>query len=219
VVPVGSVLKPVTVYLQQRQPAIVGLVQKIQHLLGGVPLLALGAAKLREGREIPLAIAELAIAVTLIAGFVIELRRTMRGAGHSHHKLAAIGWFDLAAGAMLILEAFESPHKKPGYLRPQFLNGMAVLLLALFEHRLHARRAHKRYVTIDDRGVDCRRSRFSRFTIPWVELRSVSTSSSEVVFTRTDGRVHRLNLRMLYNGDELRKAVAGEPRISALMAP
>jgi len=111
-----------TIYLDDKRRETAQLVPKIQHAFGGIPLLMTAIAHLREGIDLPIAGLELAIAVVVLGTFVKDLRAAMRhrrnphAAGHS-----VVGWFDLAAGAMLMFEAFHGAHHKPAWLRPQFL--------------------------------------------------------------------------------------------------
>src|SRR5207248_681459 len=103
-----------------------------------------------------MAILEVVIAAVVLIAFARELRAAAKHAP-SH---SAIGWFDLAAGIMLLYEAFHGVHHKPAYLRPQFLAGVVTLGLGLVHGRLHAFRQSRRYVKLDETGLEIRTSRF-----------------------------------------------------------
>lgn len=208
-----------TVYLEDKRADFAGLAGKIQHLCGGFPLLAFGVEKLRAGEEIPIALLEIAIAAIVLIAFAIELRalrRKLQSAG-AHHEHAFVGWFDLAAGILLIFEAVHGARHKPFYLRPQFLSGIVTLALGFFHARLHGIRKRRRYLTIDENGIDCRTARLRRFRISWDDLASIRLEPHRAVFERKDGGAHTLNLRALHNRETVRDAIQGNPRSAPLL--
>ena len=169
----------------------------------------LGIQKLQEGEEIPIAILETAIAVVVIGTFLLELRilhRKHRHAG-SRHSHPRFGWFDLAAGCLLIFEAFHGAHTKPGYLRPAFLSGMATLLLGLFHARIHGFRHRRRYLKIDQSGVECRTAPLRKFRVDWNEIASVEVTADRASFLHNSGRRDAVVLRGLLNAPEVRQAI------------
>jgi hypothetical protein len=116
-----------------------------------------------------------------------------------------------------MFEAFHGEHHKPGYMRPQFLSGIITLGLGLFHARVHHFRARRRYLTIDEAGVDCRPARFRRFGIEWADLASIQLETDRAVFEGKDGSRHVLELRRFRNGEKVRHAIRNEPRAADLI--
>jgi hypothetical protein len=164
-----------------------------------------------------MAAAEIVIAILVLGTFILELRATVQH--HKHGKALShpkVGWFDLAAGVLLIYEAFHGAHHKPGYLRPQFFSGVVVIALGLLHARLHGTIGKRRYLQIDDDGLK-HRMVFKSWSIPWAELAGVDLSQKEAVFVRKDGRRHTLDLGRLHNHDAVRRAIAEHPGSAKLL--
>jgi hypothetical protein len=138
----------VIVYLDDKRRQFANIVTKIQHATAGFPLLALGLEKFSKGEELPIAVAETVLALIVLATFAAELRAAIRHSRHgdppSHPK---IGWFDLAAGVLLIYEAFHGAHgHKPGYLLPQFFSGVVTIVLGVLHSRIQHAAGKRRYL-------------------------------------------------------------------------
>jgi hypothetical protein len=129
-----------------------------------------------------------------------------------------VSWFDLAAGGLLLFEAFSGHHNKPGYLRPQFLSGVVTLGLGLLHGRLHTFRQNRRYVKLDEAGVEIRTSRFRRFSLAWADVSSVDMAGTKAVFLRNDGRRHSMRLNLLSNEAEVRRGIAEHARAAGVLA-
>jgi hypothetical protein len=206
----------VIVYLDDKRRPMAQMMGKIQHAVAGFPLFTIGMHKLQEGEELPIAIAEMAIGALVLGAFFVELRAALRhvkGAGHGHSK---IGWFDLAAGGMLIYEAIHAPPITPFYFRATFLTGVVTVLLGLLHHRLHARKAKRRYFRIDDEGIE-HKAPFRSWSIGWNQLKSVDLGGNAAVFERTDGARHTINLGRLHNHEAIRRAVIDHPGSAKLL--
>jgi hypothetical protein len=201
------------IYFEDKRTERAQLGTKVQHALAGVPLLWSGIQNFREGWEVPIALLEIGIAVVVLAAFIKEVRAVVRPHSHSSHTShSAVGWFDLAAGVLLIFEAFHSPHHKAAYLRPQFLAGVASLGLGLFHGRLHASHKSKCYLELNDSGLHCRLNRFRRFFIPRQHLASIDVELTRAVFHRTDGKRHTLPLSRLHNSEAVREELVNYRR-------
>src|SRR5262249_27683977 len=157
----------VIVYLDSRRRHVAGIVSKLQHVTAGLPLLALGFRKLGEGEELAIAVAEVAIAVVVLATFAAELRALVRRIKTpGHHPHPKVGWFDLAAGAMLLYEAFHGEHHKAFYLRAPFVGAVLTILLGLLHHRLASAKRRRRYFKIDEDGIEYKMM-FKGWSIAW----------------------------------------------------
>jgi hypothetical protein len=128
----------------------------------------------------------------------------------------SFGWFDLAAGGLLIFEAFHGAHHKPGYLRPQFFSGLATIGVGLLHERLHARQRRRRYLKLDEAGIEFRSGRFRRLDVPWGDLGSVDLGGNFAVFERTDGRRHKVRLNLLHDAEEIRSGIAEHARAAGV---
>ncbi len=209
------------VYLDDKRRPLAQLASKVQHATAGLPLLFLGFDKLSKGHELPIAAAEIAIAVIVLATFALELRATVKhqkhGASHAHHP--RFGWFDLAAGVLLIYEAFHGAHgHKPGYLRAPFFNGLVVIALGLLHARISAAAAKRRYLKLDDDGIEYH-VKFRSWSIPWSEVASITVGEKQAVFMTAAGRRHTLDLGHLHNHDAVRRALADHPESAKLLGP
>jgi uncharacterized membrane protein HdeD (DUF308 family) len=213
---------PLTIPLEKRGRALADWPTKLQHLIGGVPLLFVGISKLlHDPAERSVAAFEVFIAAAVVLTFVKELKTELRNLKHQHgaHAHPAVGWFDLAAGILLIYEAFHGAHHKPGYLRPQFLSGVTTLGLGIFHGRLQQRRARAAYITLDERGFDFRRNRFRRLRLQWSEIATIDQRPNEVTFSLKSGSTRSISLRTFRNGDEIRQAISQQFDAAQLSAP
>ncbi len=205
------------IYLEDKRREMAAWVQKLQHLVAGVPLFFVGIGNLAEEAERPMAILEIAVALGVFATFAVELRAARRHASGHAHGHPRMGWFDLAAGGLLIFEAFHGAHHKPGYLRPQFLSGVVTLALGLFHAPMHRFRQRRHYLKLDEAGMELRRAPFRRLTVPWAELASVDLTQHEAILRRKDGRSHTIPLKRFRNINALREGIADHARVAGLL--
>jgi hypothetical protein len=206
------------IYLEDKRRDALELVPKVQHLMAGVPLMWTGLHNLTAGEaaERPMAILEIAVAAIVFFTFLKDVYAARR---HRHsHKHPSVGWFDLAAGGLLIFEAFHGAHLKPGYLRPQFLAGVATIVTGVFHSRLHARKARRRYMKVDDAGLEFRLAFFRRIRVGWSDLDSVDLSGPDAIIRRKDGRRHKIALKYFHNGAAVRQGLAEHTPAALLTA-
>src|SRR5262249_36210214 len=151
-----------------RRKDMAEMLPKLQHLLGGLPLLMTGLENLQDGGERMLALFEIVLASVLLVTFVKELRIALRHKKHEPgHAHSPFGWFDLVAGAMLIFEAFHTPHHKAAYLRPQFLSGVVTIAFGALHGRLHRLHQKRRYLKLDENGLEFRFNQFRQLRLSW----------------------------------------------------
>jgi hypothetical protein len=208
-----------TIFLDDRRRRLAQLLSKLQHVCAGFPLLFIGVNRLvTDESDRPIAVLEVAIATAVLVAFAQELRAEWRHSAKDPETAPhpEVGWFDLAAGFLLIFEAFHGAHTKPGYLRPPFLAGLVAIALGLFHRRLQNFAHHRRYITIDDIGVELRSSPLRRLKIRWADLASIDLSEAKIVFHRTNGRRRSIRLSWYGNADAVRRAVADHPASAAL---
>jgi hypothetical protein len=200
------------IHLHDRKAVAVGLVLKLEHALAGFPMLFLGIRHFSEEGELPIAVLEIVIAALVLGTFA----RHAYAAGQKHAHHSRVDWFDLAAAAMMLFEAFHGPHHKPPYATPQFWTAVTLSPLALFHGKLHAWREKRGYVKLDQNGVEVRTSRFRRFSVGWAELDRIHIGEHRAVFHRSDGKQHTIGFRMLGNHDEVRKHLSDHARAAGV---
>jgi hypothetical protein len=156
-----------------------------------------------------MALLEIAIAIVLFAAFIKEVRTARRHAAKPHGSHPGVGWFDLAAGALLIFEAFHGAHHgKPGYLRPQFLSGLVAIALGVFHSRIHHLHQRRRYLKVDDTGLEFRLPPFRKVSAQWSDVASVDLGPSHATLHLHDGSRRKIALGRFRNSDELRRGIA-----------
>ncbi len=150
---------------------------------------------------------ELAIAAAVILTFPREMRALKRKRSHGVHHHPAVGWFDLAAGGLLLWEAFNGVHHKAPYLRPPFFAGIVTIGLGLFHSRMQSFRKRRNFLTMDETRVRYRGGPFRRFTLANAELASVDLTEDSAIFHETGGRRHTIPFKRIHNAADIRKAI------------
>jgi hypothetical protein len=69
----------VIIYLKDKRWQVAQWIPKVQHLIGGLPLLFGGIRKLGDDSERPMAFVEIAVALVVLATFIKELRDDLHG--------------------------------------------------------------------------------------------------------------------------------------------
>ena len=218
----------ITIVLDDKRRRLALWWQKLQHAIGGVPLLIAGVHRLEApgGGGDLLAIAEIVVAAVLLLLLARDLRSQAftktRGpepdAPHSHsHVHEGPDWFDVVAGALLILEAVHSSHPggKPFYERPAFLLGVITGAIGLLHGKLARLSWKRREIQLDEFGVRARTSRFRGFTVPWSEVREIRITANAIIVD-TASRSHTIALRRYGNAAEIRAAFAQWDAMRAL---
>lgn len=199
---------PITIVLDDRRKRIALWWQKLQHAVGGVPLLLAGVHRLQApgGGGDLLAIAEIAVAAVLLVLLARDLR-SETGAKSAAHAHAGPDWFDIVAGALLILESVHSAHPggKPFYERPAFALGVATAIIGLLHGKLARLSWKRREIRIDENGVRARTSRFRGFSVAWTDVRDIRVTENAIVID-TASCSHTIPLRRYRNAAEIRAA-------------
>jgi hypothetical protein len=210
----------ITIVLDDRRKRLGLWWQKLQHAIGGVPLLVAGVHRLQApgGGGDLLAIAEIVVAAALLlllardlrTEVVTKMRSPAPDAPHARSPAhAGPDWFDVVAGALLIIEAVHSSHPggKPFFERPAFLLGVATGMIGLFHGKLARLSWKRREIQLDQFGVRARLSRFRSFTVAWSDVRHVRITDSAIVIETVVGP-RTIALRRYRNAGEIRAAFA-----------
>jgi hypothetical protein len=196
------------VYLHDKRQERVEWMPKLQHVLGGIPLLWSGIQHLADESERLVAFLEIAIAVAVLGALVRDVRSARKHAKAEKPPHERFGWFDLAAGAMLLFEAYHSPHHKPAWQRPQFLSGVTTIALGLFHGPFHTFVHRRRYLRADEARIEYRGSPFRRFAHAWAEVASVELTPERAVLQLRSGRRRSIHLARYRNAEAVRQALA-----------
>jgi hypothetical protein len=206
----------ITIQLDDKRRQLGALWQKVQHVIGGVPLLMAGIDRFQgaTGSGRALAVAEIVVAATLLAMFVRDVRRMARArfgkmVTPSAHAHAGPDWFDVVAGLLLILEAVLTTHPgaKPLYERALFYLGAATLFTGLAHGLLSGLSWKRRFVRIDSAGIRARLSPFRKFNLPWGDIVDIRLGERSVILL-TKGDSHVIPLSHYGNAIEIRTALA-----------
>lgn len=121
-------------------------------------------------------------------------------ATHHPHRHSPVGWSEVFAGAMLIVEGVHVHHPhdpvQPAY--GYFLAGALAILIGLN----HSRLAGLRRLTLDERGFEARLGPWRALAARWDALAAVARDGDALVVTVRDGGVERLALDEAENRDE-----------------
>ena len=123
--------------------------------------------------------------------------------GKSHQTPAAVGWADIFAGIVFMVDGVE---KMMVRVRPLpfiliFL-GVPYILMGIYHERISARS----FLRIDDTGIRMRLARFRDFTINWADITAIHIIPSTIMLTGADGRLYKIHLYNLPREDD-QKAV------------
>ena len=143
----------------------------------------------------PLVVLDLAVGLAVLAIGAVELKRGRKFGSW-------IRWFDVAVGVLLALEGVTLAAEGKRYvIYLYYAAGLAYVLVGLF-HRYLGRR---RYVRLDDDGVQVRLTPFRGFRLLWPDIvRVVGQPDSIELFSR-NGRCHEITRRHVPNLDEIRE--------------
>ena len=207
----------VTIRLDDTRRNLAAWWPKVQHVIGGAPLLMAGVHRISApgGQGDLFAIAEIILAAVLLVMFARDLRaEAMRRVSKSvrreptHHAHVGPEWIAVLAGVRLILEAVHPAHPggKPLYERANFYLGAVTLLTGLAYGFLATLAWKNRFVRIDDAGVYIRLSRFRKFDVAWPDLIDVEFHDDAVVIHSTSGR-RLIPLGRYGNATEIRDTI------------
>jgi hypothetical protein len=216
----------ITIILDEKRKRLGALWQKLQHAVGGVPLLVAGVHRLQapgDGGDV-LAIAEIVVAGVLLvllardlrAEAAAQLRRDLPAASHAHVH-GGPDWFDVIAGALLIIEAAHSVHPggKPIYEHATFFLGVATTTIGLLHGRIAQLSWKRREIRLDESGVRARTSRRRVFTAAWADVREIRFTGTSIVIETTTGS-QTIKLSRYRNAHEIRAAFEQWDAVRAL---
>ena len=185
------VSEQITVFSSRRATRAMRI-QGGRHALIGAVLAFGGLDAIGAGRGTWPDVLGVAAGLALVAAFAIELRRARRpaqAAPHAHHGL---GWVDLFASAVTLVEAWHLHHQGK-HLLPWAYVLVAVILFVLGVS--HARLKSLRRLVTNDEGFDLRTSPWRRLRRRWDEIASFSATEHGLQIVERSGRVLEIDLR------------------------
>ena len=212
--------KTVTISLDDKRRKLGVWWQKLQHVIGGVPLLLAGVDRLqapsRGGHW--LAIVEIVMATLLLALFVRDARaealvrmknRSLAEPFTRPHVHKGPEWFDVTAGALLIVETVLSMHpgSKPLYEHALLYLGLSTVLTGLAHGQLTSLSWKRRFIRVDDAGLHVRLSRFSKFDVDWTDVIDIRLGERNAIVVTKSGS-HTIPLSRYLNARDITDALA-----------
>ena len=184
-------------------------VQKFQHLVPAVPLLAAGLSALQHGAhgaELALAIFEIATSALLFGTVARELRGLTRRHPHVHSP-HSVDWFHVFAAGVLLAEALERWHLTHHWARPTLLLSAVTLALGLFHGRIEAGAQRRRALRLDAGGIYVGGKPFRPFRATWDDVASIEIGPRYATIRTRTGRERRLDLGDLEDAAAVRAAL------------
>lgn len=168
-------------YIESRRAARMKRVQTAQHVFAAALLAMAGFSHFHDHPL--LAIGEIATAALLFAAVFEERRQHASGTAH-HHRFASV---ELVGALMATFEAIAKT-RGPHHVSFIILAFTAPLVLVGFAF-IDTRVGMKRYIKIDDRGVEMRIRLLWRTLVVWDEIRGYRINADRIDF---GGRVLKL---------------------------
>jgi len=146
--------------VQSRRATRARRAQTAQHLVAALVLVGGAFGHLEHNRV--LAICAMAAAAVLVGAVIVEKKRR-------HHHHAGIAWVELAGAAVMLVEAIDRTRGRhhTSFVILSFLGPALLFAFAAFDVQVAARR----YIKVDDEGVETRMGLFFRRRVTWDEIR------------------------------------------------
>jgi len=208
----------VAVPLLSRRRERAQFVQKLNHVIPAAGLLVTGAQALTEGAGgfgLSLALVEIGTSAMLGVSVVRSLREMRRDRSAPHGHSHGVDWIDIWAAGVLFAEAAERWHVSHHIARPTILTGLVTLALGVFHDQIAAIHRRRRVLRITPHGIHIGDKPFRALSRSWHDIASISVSDQVVEVRTRGGRVRRVDLADLRNGDEVRTAFAEGSRLLA----
>jgi len=171
--------------------------QHRSHLTPALMLIITGGQALLHGEHEHMWVDLLSVALglTLMVAFTREFRRK---SGHHHGR---VGWFDVIAGLVIMMEGFEKIHPgkwfQPGTL---LMTVGAVTVLIGFQHQ---RLPKLRRLKCTDQGFSIRTRPFAWLSMPWERVEGIELEDTRLIIRRAGTTPRRFNLSRIENRAEV----------------
>jgi hypothetical protein len=206
----------IVVPLRSRRLKRALILQKLNHAVPTVGLIASGVQALGQGAErfgLALAIVEILTSAFLIVTLARTIRAARAPAALSHHgSHGGVDWVDIWAAGVLFVEAGERWHLHHHLARPIILTALLTLALGLAHARVESFRRGRRAMRLTADSIRIPGKPFRSFDAAWAEIAAIEVNNASAQIRTHAGRVRRLDLLDLENADEVRTAFAEAQR-------
>jgi hypothetical protein len=199
----GGGMDPEIVYLDDLRLKRYELFDRLQLAIAAIALVMSSLERLEDPgpKDLVLAILQLLASLAVIASIVVWVRTRQAP------PASRVGWLDLLAGLMLLIEWADRYLGTGRVLTPVLCQAAIFIALGLLHTRIAQWRRRWRYARVDDNGISLRRSAIRKRHVAWTEVASVSHEPQAIRITKLDSTVCRLSLRRLGNADEVARLV------------
>jgi hypothetical protein len=205
-------MKPVvSIPLRSRRRSLALAVQKFQHVVPAVPLLAGGLQAIQDPSQrlkFALGLFEIATSGLLLATVVRALRHARAPDPHAAHSAHGIDWFHVFAAGVLFAEAAEHWHLTQHWTRPTLVLALITLGMGLLHGRVEALSDHRRALRVDDAGLYVGGRPFGAFRASWPDVRDIEIGDRYARIRTRDGRERRIDLSDVQDAKAIRAALA-----------
>lgn len=196
-------MEPLVILLHDRREGIAGRLDLAGHAIAAMGLVAAAAGSLPARTPVDAVLAALELVAAAVLAMAI--RRELSGGGSGE---ARVSWLNLAAAAVLLVQWGMERHAGGKLFSPELLSAMAAAAAAFLHPLARRRRAWRRRLVLDDRGIELRLSRFRGYRAEWSALCAVEATPETLRFVSRDGTERRIGLGMIVNRAEVVDAVA-----------
>lgn len=190
-------MEPRTIFIDAHAMRRHERVSALKECLAAVILVQAGWKDVSSTGTTLLSILDLVVGFGVLGIGVVELRRGKKFGSW-------VRWFDIAVGGLMALEGLTlatEGHHHLALIYGYYGLGVAYVLLGIFHKQL----GRRRYVRMDDDGVQVRMTPFRRFRLGWPEIsRVVGHADSIEVFAKGNKR-YVIARRYVPNLDEIRE--------------
>lgn len=187
------------IFLDDKALKRMELVDRIQLMVAAGALVLSSLERFQQPGTKDLVLAALqAITSLTVIGFVVAWM-----AKRHVPSASRVGWLDLMAGVMLLVEWGDRVIHGGKLFSAVFCQAAVFITLGLLQARITERRQLRRSVRVDDDGLTVQRSRFRRFRVAWNDVASVVREPRAISITLRNGKDRRISLGRFENGDDV----------------
>lgn len=190
-------MEPRTIFIDAHAMRRHERVSALKECLAAVLLLQAGWTDVTDHGLTALGAIDLGVGVSVLGVAAVELRRAKKFGSW-------VRWFDIAVGGLMALEGYtlaSEGHHHATLIYGYYALGIAYALLGVFHKQL----GRRRYVRMDDDGVQVRMTPLRHFRLGWPEISRVVGHPDVIeVFAKGDKR-YEISRRYVPNLDEIRE--------------
>jgi hypothetical protein len=200
------------IYLDDRVLKRAELFDRVQLLIAAASLLMPSVERLRGAGTADLVLAglQLVTCAAVVVSVAVWARR--------RHAMSAarVGWLDLAAGVMLLVEWTDRWLHGGKVFSPVLCQAAVFIALAVLHAPLSRRKRRGRWIRVSEEGIGVRSSPLRRFRMAWADVATVTREPGHIRITRRDGTSRSIGLRRLENAEDVARFVLGHAAVRGL---